>query len=396
MNPLFLLSLLGVALLVPLFDGDDGETESEPQDNAQDPVEPVEPVEPPVDPVAIPTAEDEDTAIPATATLDEARNTVTVTTDPDETGTLHLIANRVDIVDSDGQSDFVYEASVWLFPEGFDLVEDLANTDPDDVGFFIPTLTDAGGTALGTWEYDPTAAAGSSEGLPDFEYPQDIAAEFVRIETVNFGDGGQIDGVADAVVEAGLAAPFDTAADDISFQLLEDRGGTLVTAPGDFEGSLIALETTTDYFFEDQLVRTEVFVELLTLNEGADFVQGVLSLADQTTQTTTQDGTLYEIADGSLTSTELLEGVPATEEGGGIGVSAIEYDEDGNITRTTETAGLGVSANVDVIRYEVSATGDAVPADRQETTDMWQTDMLERTITSFIEVDNIAATMPAA
>jgi len=328
MSPLALLALLGLTLLVPLFTSD-----SEDDEAPIDPIDPEEPVDPsdPMDPLE-----------PATATLDAASNTVTVTTDPDETGTLYTVASRVDAVNGDGETTFVYEAAVVLAPEGVDLVAE------------INAAIEGGGS---TFYYDP---AGSEP-------------EFLQLYTTNFGDGGQIDTVVDVSDQAGLTE-----------------------GPSDFEGELAVFETTTDYFFDGQLVRTEVLMQFAALTPDTDFAAAALALAEgEVTQTPTPEGAVYAIGDGSLTAAEFLNDVPGADPlEFSYGVSTIEYDTDGSILSERITGGVGITANVDIQRYTVLAEGTALPTNAPD--NRWAPSADAAVITAFADAQNIPAGDPEA
>ena len=249
------IALVGIALLIPVFlDNDDD------SDDAETPVEPTEPVEPiePVEPV-----EPTKPLTPATATLDAATNTVTVTTDPEETGTIYTVVNCVDFFD--GASNFVYETSVILVPEGVDLLEEVGPS------FYYDIISDIGATELGFWSFAPSAAEGEEGAIQDFIYPEGVETEFLQIYSTNFGDGGQVAEVVEVESEDNLAEDIEELITNTTIASIEDNGGTVVTLPTDFEGELAVLETTTNYFFEDQLVRTDISVGFLAVDEGTDF-----------------------------------------------------------------------------------------------------------------------------
>ena len=381
MTPIALIALVGIALLIPVFLDNDDES-----DDAETPVEPTEPVEPiePVEPV-----EPTEPLPPATATLDAATNTVTVTTDPEETGTIYTVANRVDFFD--GASNFVYETSVILVPEGIDFQEEAGPPFEDgDPIFYYDILSDIGATELGFWSFDPSAAEGEEGAIQDFIYPEGVETGFLQIYSTNFGDGGQVDEVVEVESEDNLADDIEELITSPTIALIEDNGGTVVTLPTDFDGELAVLETTTDYFFEDQLVRTDVALRYFTVAEGGDFATSVLSLADEVSQTPTSEGTHYVVSDGSLTETELFSSGPGIAPLTTTGVSIIEYGVDGNTILEETAGGLGVTANVDIMRFEAHIDSVAIPTAAGNAQN-WNTAFNGGVVTSFGNIANTPA-----
>lgn len=393
MSILLLMSLLGLTLLIPtLTDGESNAQEDtvDPEDtvDAEDTVDPEDPIyaEDTVDPEDTADAEEDALLLPATATLNETTNVVTVTTDPEETGTLHIVANRVDFINGSG-SNFVHETSVFLVPDGVDLADEVETVlESGDSAFYYSVLSDIGATELGYWAYDPSAADGSTDAIPDFEYPAGIDTEFLQIYSTNFGDGGQINVVVDVASEEALTDGIEDYISSTTIALLESNGGAIVTLPNNFEGELVVLETTTDYFFEGQLVRTDVTVGFATLDEATDFATSALTLADQATETATSEGADYAITDGSLTVNEFVNQVPGTATLGSFGVSTIEYDTDGNVASEQIAGGLGVTSNVDIVRFEVQAVGEATIG----SSSLWYAPTHSGLVTSFGNAENIA------
>lgn len=378
MTPIALLALLGIALLIPVFSDTD-------DDNTLDDDPPA-----PVDPVVETPEEPEEPLAPATATLDAATNVVTVTTDPDETGTIYTVANRVDAVNGDGDSNFIYESSVLLVPEGVDLSAEIDTAlETGDSVYYYNILSELGVTELGFWSFDPTAAEADEDAIPDFEYPAEATTEFAQIYSTNFGDGGQIDRVVDVDSEENLTEGLVNFGPDATLTLLENNSGAVFTLPTDFDGEVAVFETTTDYFFEDQLVRTDVAIRVAAVDAGTDFASSVLTLADQVTETATSEGALYTINDGSLTQTEFVDQVPGVTDQGGDGLSITEYDTAGNVVTLRTSSGLGISSNVDIVRYEVRTTGAAMPLNNED--DLWTPESDSIVVTSFGEIENIPA-----
>lgn len=402
MTPLLMMSLLGLALIIPAFLNDDtSEEEAQQPEPEQDPLAPEpedetvasEPEAGPIvagpegEPVGPETpVEPEEVLLPATATLEEATNTVTVTTAPEETGTLYTVANRVDAFN--GESNFLYETSVFLVPEGVDLEAAInAAIEESESTFYYDILSDIGARELGYWFFDPAAAEGETGAIQDFEYPEGIDREFLQIYSINFGDGGQITHVRDIDGEEGLADGIEELVTNTTIASIENNGGDFVTMPTDFDGTLTVLETTTNYFFEGQLIRTDVSVGYLTVDQGTDFGTAVLSLTEEVTQTPTDEG-FDTVTDGTLTEEEFFFGVPGTSFLGSTGISIIEYDTDGNILFEQTNGGLGVTANVDIMRYEVQVAAVATPAASGGTLS-WNTSSFAGVVTRFDDIVNL-------
>jgi hypothetical protein len=384
MSALALMSLLGLALFLPVLMNSDDDENAEPSEPV-DPVDPGDPIDP-VDPV-----EPEEPILPASATLDEATNTVTVTTDPDETGTIYTVANRVDAVTGNDEANFVYETSVILVPEGVDLSEAIDEVlENGDSAYYYDILEDIGARELGFWAFEPGAAEGAEGAIQNFVYPEGAMTAFAQIYSVNFGDGGQIDAVIDVAGQDDLTDDIGEFISNTSFALVEDNGGAIVTLPSLFEGDLVVLETTEDYFFEGRLVRTDVTMQFATLDDGVNFATAALTLADQSTQTTTAVGTDYAIPDGSLTGTEFFREVPgAPFIGFSYGVSSTEFNADGTVLSEVVTGGIGTTSNVDIVRYEVQVRGQATPSSNPDNT--WDIQSGAGIVTGFGDALNIPA-----
>lgn len=162
----------------------------------------------------------------------------------------------------------------------------------------------------------------------------------------------------------------------------------IVTLPSNFEGDLIVLETTEDYFFEGQLVRADVTMQFATAHEGVDFAAAALTLAGQTSQTETAVGTDYTITDGSLTEAEFFREVPgAPFLGFAYGVSSTVFNPDGTVLSETVTGGIGATSNADIIRYDVRVTGQAVPSTNPG--ELWNIDTGAGVVTSFGDALNV-------
>lgn len=402
MSALVLLSLLGITLFVPALSGnDDPESdvvepepvEPEPVDTEPDEPEPVEPetddAEPeepePVEP------ETEEPLTSATAILDESTNVVTVTTDPEETGTIYTVANRVDAVIGSGSPNYVYETSVLLAPEGLDLsgaIED--ELDPSKSVYYYDVLNRLGVTELAVFPLDLSAAPGAPGALPEFVYPEDAELGFAQIYSTNFGDGGQIDLISDVEGEENLLDDISDIITTTTYSQVEDNGGAVVTLPSDFDGTLGVFETTTDFFFNDQLVRTEVSIQFAKIDAGTDFTAGTLAQAQEVTQTEAETGPVYTISDGSLTERELLNGADGVSAGGfSYVVSATEYDSEGAIIYEETMGGVVVDANVEIERYAVETVGTASPLSNEDA--LWYVQTGGRLVTSFNPIENVAA-----
>lgn len=339
--------------------------------------------------------EDEPTVLPATATLNAATNTVTVEADPEETGTILTVANRVDAVNGDGSSNFIYETSVILVPEGIDIETEFdALEEANGTTFYSDILTEIGATELGFWAFDPAADEGEEGAIPDFVYPDGADTEFVQIYSTNFGDGGQIDAVVDVAGEGNLTDGIEDYVSD--FIITQVDGGAVVTVPTDFSGELAILETTKDFFFEGQLVRTDVTVATLAVDAGTDFTASTIALADEVTQTPTDAGSNNVITDGSLTEEEFFLEVPGTEFQGSFGVSVTEFDTNGNLVSEQGIGDLGTSANADITRYAVRVTSAAIPASGENGI-MWEApSRFAGVVTSFGTIENVPTIDPQA
>lgn len=401
MSALALMALLGVTLFAPVFlRDDDDEPQTEPQTEPTDPTGPTDTVEPntpipSVDPVDPPDPDGAaDPLLPAAATFDAASNTVTVTTDPDETGTLYTIANRIDFPSGSGDN-FRYEASVVLAPEGLDLADRIDSSINGDNRFLAEILRGSGATTLGAWPFDPTAAEGTQgtgNPIPDFEYPEGIDTEFLQLFSVNFGDGIQTEAIIERDSEDALDDDITAFVANASLQLVEDNGGAIVTLPTGFTGDLVVLETTTDYFFEGQLVRTDVNISFATQPQGVTFATSALTLADQVNEAPIDAGTQYSITDGSLTEREVLRLVPdAPPLNFGYGVSSTEFDTSGAIISQLVFGGPGVSSDAGIIRFEVRATGEATPSSSPSEGSAWNITPLPALVTGFNDAPNITA-----
>ena len=335
----------------------------------------------------IDTEEEEPPLLSASATLNKATNSITVETDPNETGTIYTLANRINPGEFDGEPNYIYETSVVLVPEGVDLSEAFESAKSN---YYYDLLREIGATELGVWELDPTASEGEPGAMPDFVYPEGIDTSFAQIYSVNFGDGGQIELISDVDGEETLLDDIDDLITSTSYNLVEDNGGAVVTLPTAFEGTLGVFETTTDFFFNDQLVRTEVTIQFSLIAPGTDFTEGTLALAEDVTQTNSETGPVYTISDGSLTERELLTGADGVASSGfSYQVSATEYDSDGAIVFQETTGGVGVNANVEIERYAVEAVGIATP--RSSESSLWYGDVSGRLVSSFNPIDNVAA-----
>ena len=347
MTPLILLSLLGLGVLLPAIGGDADEAND--TDDLQDIEE---------------TSEEENDLIlePATATLDETTNVVTVTTDPNETGTLYTVANRVDVFDGGGNVNPVYETSVLLVPEGVDLLGSIfPNGDEEEFSnFYYDVLSRIGATEVAFWSFDPAAAPGEEDALPDYEYPADANTAFVQIYTENYGDGGQISEIIEVADQDALLNNIET---NISYYLtkfLDDNGGVNILITSSLDAQFAAFETTMDSYFEGQLVRTEVFMEYSLVNAGTDFAASALTLAGQVSETPTPEGAAYEILDGSLTAEEFFRLAPETTPfNSSYRVSTTEFDTDGSVLSEEVFNGVGVSSNADIVRYTVRIEAEA-------------------------------------
>lgn len=109
-------------------------------------------------------------------------------------------------------------------------------------------------------------------------------------------------------------------------------------------------------------------------------------MADQATETATSEGADYAITDGSLTVNEFVNQVPGTATLGSFGVSTIEYDTDGNVASEQIAGGLGVTSNVDIVRFEVQAVGEATIG----SSSLWYAPTHSGLVTSFGNAENIA------
>lgn len=397
MSSLAIIALLGLSAFLPIFNNEDDDDELIVEDPAEptsptDPVEPITAVDPsePITPEVGTADEPEDALLSATANLDETTNVITITTDPEETGTLYTVANRVDLVDGNGETNSVYETSVLLIPEGVDFADEVdTRFERGEGAYYYTLLSDIGATELGYWKFDPTAAQGDADAIPDYEYPPEANIEFVQIYSTNYGDGGQIDGIIDVETEDALFDNIEDNAYNTTISLAEDNGGAIITLPTDFTGTLAIFETTEDYFFADQLVRTEVTMKFTTLAEGTDFAASALTLANQTTETTTSAGVEYRITDGSLTEDEFLNEVPGASAFGLVyGVSTIEYDIDGDVLSEQIHRGVGVTSNIDTVRYVVRTIGEAAPLENGASA--WSSVSGTNIVTSFGDAESIA------
>ena len=331
-----------------------------------------------------------DPLVIAAATLDQTTNTVTVVTNPDETGTIYTVANRVDNVTGSGEPSYVFETSVILVPEGADLSAAFAALDQSDSYFYYDFLARIGATELGSWALDPTAAEGEPNALPDFIYPEGAETSFAQIYTSNFGDGGQIERVVDVAAEDNLIDDIEDIITSTTLALVEDNGGAVITVPSDFEGRLAVFETTTDFFNNGQLVRTEVTMQFTNIAPDTDFVADTLPFAEDFTQTTSEDGPVYTISDGSLTENEFLFGVSGDSPVGfSYGASVVEYDATGAVASQETTGGVGINSNVEIERYIVEVVGTAVPS--TDASSLWTPQSGDRLVTSFNPAENVAA-----
>lgn len=74
------------------------------------------------------------------------------------------------MVKNDGIGALVYEAAVFLLPEGVDLVAEYdAAVEYFGDTYYDALMSEIVATRLGCWEFDPTAAAGEYNAIPDFE-----------------------------------------------------------------------------------------------------------------------------------------------------------------------------------------------------------------------------------
>jgi|TARA_B110000908_G_C10205093_1_gene427309 hypothetical protein len=386
MTPLVPLSLFGIALLIPVFSGTDDDNDITVGDESSEPVDTVEPVDPsePLDPI-IETPEEP--IVSATATLDDSTSIVTVTTNPEETGTIYTVANRVDFLN--GESNFNYETAVILVPQGVDLGEEFeAGKLNGGSAFYNEFLLNLGATQLGSFTLDPAAAEGVEGALPNFIYPEGTNTEFLQIYSVNFGDGAQIETIVDVEGERNLTDSIDGYVTDFTTDLVEGNGGANITTPTEFDGSLAILETTIDYIFEGDLVRTDVSVAVLSVDVGTDFTTSAITLAEAVTQTPTDAGTNV-VTDGTLTELELFTDVPGTEFQGSYGVSVVEYDTDGNVVGGRVDGGLGVSTDANIERFALRVTAAVTPGNGGS--EFWNTSSFSGVVTSFGNVENTPA-----
>ena len=107
------------------------------------------------------------------------------------------------------------------------------------------------------------------------------------------------------------------------------------------------------------------------------------------TQTPTSEG-FETVTDGTLIEDEFYFGVSSTNHLGSNGVSIIECDVDGNIIYEETNGGLGVTANVDIVRLDVQVVSVTTRAAADNTLS-WNTPFYAGVVNSFSNIENTAA-----
>ncbi|MCX7566963.1 hypothetical protein OS189_11485 [Sulfitobacter sp. F26169L] len=235
----------------------DGDTE----DFTEEPVDPVEPLA---------LAEPEAPVLPAAATLDEATNVVTITTDPEETGTIHIVASRTVDEESTYGSPYSYDASVLLVPEGVEMSETLEEAfDRGDNTYYSDFISELGIRELGHWAFDPAVADDEAGAIPDFVYSEGAEPEFTQIYASNYGDGDRLGEIIEVADEDSLTDFLEV---DIIRPVVEGTAGndTLSSSQEGSEDRLIeGMETLSGLAGDDVLLHEGYeYSNSLTLEGG--------------------------------------------------------------------------------------------------------------------------------